>query len=139
MVVRIGQSCSRLSFAEFSQSRLPERMHEAVVEDALGDALIGHVSRDPTAIEGREKPAPKPTAETPKRKRGRPRKSEEKPEQSDRLERQVNGMGLSEMLKDLPKACDHGAKKNAYPEILGAPVPDNQQACQIYPITDTRK
>ena len=82
--------------------------------------FIGHVSRDSTAIEGREKPAPKPmtetpkpTAEAPKRKRGRPRKGEEKPKQPGRLERRVNGMDLNEMLKDLPKACDHGAKKNA--------------------------
>ncbi len=101
------------AFAEFSQCRLPERMHEALVEETLGDELIGHVSRDSTAIEAREKPAPKPKAKTPKRKRGRPRKGEEKPKQPDRLERQVNGMDLDEMLDDLPKVCDHGAKKNA--------------------------
>ena len=40
------------AFAEFSQFRIPERMHEALVEEAMGDALIGHVSRDSTAIEG---------------------------------------------------------------------------------------
>ena len=61
------------AFAEFSQCRLPERMHEALVEETLGDELIGHVSRDSTAIEAREKPAPKPKAKTPKRKRGRRR------------------------------------------------------------------
>ena len=88
-------------------------MHKALVEEALGDTLIGHVSRDSTAIEGREKPEPKLAAEAPKRKRGRPRKGEEKPRQPGRLERQVNGMDLDEMLDDLPKACDRGAKKNA--------------------------
>ncbi len=36
------------AFAEFSQSRLPERMHEALVEEALGDALIGHGTRRPS-------------------------------------------------------------------------------------------
>ena len=41
------------------------------------------------------------------------RKGEEKPKQPGRLERQVNGMDLDEMLDGLPKACDHGAKKNA--------------------------
>ena len=101
------------AFAEFSQFHLPERMHKALVEEALGDTLIGHVSRDSTAIEGREKPEPKLAAEAPKRKRGRPRKGEEKPRQPGRLERQVNGMDLDEMLDDLPKACDRGAKKNA--------------------------
>ena len=38
---------------------------------------------------------------------------EEKPKQPERLERQVNGMDLDEMLDELPKVCDHGAKKNA--------------------------
>ena len=102
------------AFAEFSEARLAERMHEALVKDALGEELIGHVSRDSTAIEGREKPAPKPaTVETPKRKRGRPRKGEEVAKEPGRLERQSNGMSLEEMLDDLPRACDHGAKKNA--------------------------
>ena len=102
------------AFAEFSQFRIPERMHEALVEEAMGDALIGHVSRDSTAIEAREKPAPKPEADkTPKRKRGRPRKGEEKTKKPSRLEQQVNGMSLDEMLAELPKLCNHGAKKNA--------------------------
>ena len=102
------------AFAEFSQSRLPERMHEALVEESLSDELIGHVSRDSTAIEAREKPAPKPEADkTPKRKRGRPRKGEEKTKEPSRLEQQVNGMSLDEMLAELPKLCNHGAKKNA--------------------------
>ncbi len=102
------------AFAEFSEARLAERMHEALVKEALGEELIGHVSRDSTAIEGREKPAPKPTpVEKPQRKRGRPRKGEEVEKEPGRLERQLNGMSLEEMLDDLPGACDHGAKKNA--------------------------
>ncbi len=66
------------TFAECSQSRLPERMHAALVAETLGDALIGHVSRDPTAIEARETPAPTPKARTPNRKGGRPRKGAER-------------------------------------------------------------
>ncbi len=101
------------AFAEFSQSRLPERMHAALVAETLGDALIGHVSRDPTAIEARETPAPTPKAGTPNRKRGRPRKGEERTKEPGRLEQQANGMDLDEMLDALPKVCDHGAKKTA--------------------------
>ncbi len=101
------------TFAEWSQSRLPERMHAALVAETLGDALIGHVSRDPTAIEARETPAPTPKAPTPNRKRGRPRKGEERTKEPGRLERQANGMDLDERLDALPKVCDHGAKKNA--------------------------
>ena len=44
----------------------------------LKDHLVGHISRDATAIEGREKPAPKDQTQ-PKRQRGRPRKGEERP------------------------------------------------------------
>ena len=101
------------AFAEFSEARLAERMHEVLVKDALGEELIGHVSRDSTAIEARETPAPKP-AKRPKRRRGRPRKGEEVEKEPSRLERQWSGgMSLDEMLDDLPSACDHGAKRNA--------------------------
>ncbi len=66
------------AFAEFSEARLAERMHEAQVKEALGCDLIGRVSRDSTAIKGWEKPVPKPKpVKTPKRKRDRPRKGEE--------------------------------------------------------------
>ena len=102
------------AFGEFSQSRLAERMHGHLVEEALGDEIIGHVSRDATAIEGREKAAPKPQAgEKPRRKRGRPRKGEEKPKEPTRLQRQAGGMSLEDMLDELPKACDVGTKRNA--------------------------
>ena len=35
------------------------RTHDALVKDYLADGLIGHVSRDSTAIVGREKPVKK--------------------------------------------------------------------------------
>lgn len=44
------------AFAEFAEARLAERVHEALVKEHLGEALIGHISRDGTAIEAREKP-----------------------------------------------------------------------------------
>ena len=68
-----GWTFSR-AFAEFADAGLAERAHAALIERTLKDHLVGHVSRDATAIEAREKPAKreKPVAET--RKRGRPRK-----------------------------------------------------------------
>jgi hypothetical protein len=101
-------------FAEFATSALPSRLHEALIQDTHADRLIGHISRDSTAIEAREKPAKsdKPAAE-PKRQRGRPRKGEIRPApQPSRIERQ-HGMTLTAMLADLPRACDVGAKRNA--------------------------
>lgn len=50
------------AFAEFAEERLAEKVHEALIKETLGDQLIGHVSRDSTAIFAREKvhtqPAP---------------------------------------------------------------------------------
>ena len=75
--------------------------------------LAGHISRDSTAIEGRERPTPKaPQPAKPKRGRGRPRKGEERLTEPRRLERQRN-MTLPEMLADLPYACDIGVKRDA--------------------------
>lgn len=101
------------AFAGFAASRLAERMHEALVVDVLGEALIGHVSRDSTAIEGREAAVAKVKVKRPKRRLGRPRKGEERPKAPSRLERQANGMSLKAMLDDLPRACDRGTKRNA--------------------------
>ena len=72
--------------------------------------MVGHVSRDVTAIEAREKPARKPRK--PKRKRGHPRKGEERPRERRRVERQLK-MILAQMLDDLPRTCDVGTKRNA--------------------------
>ena len=101
------------AFAECASSDLPARMHEALVTTALETPIVGHVSRDSTAIEAREKPAPKPAkAEKPKRKRGRPRKGEVVVKEDKRLDAQLR-MDLAEMIADLPKQCDRGTKRNA--------------------------
>ncbi len=101
------------AFAECASSDLPARMHEALVTTALETPIVGHVSRDSTAIEAREKPAPKPAkAERPKRKRGRPRKGEVVVKEDKRLDAQLR-MDLAEMIADLPKQCDRGMKRNA--------------------------
>ncbi len=104
------------AFAEFAASELPQRLHQALIEATQKERLIGHISRDSTEIEVREKPLPKPTANIPAkptRKRGRPKKGEQPaaPEPT-RLERQA-GMTLEQMLDDLPRDCNVGAKKNS--------------------------
>ena len=101
------------AFAEFAASDLPGRLHEALLDRTLKGHLAGHVSRDSTAIPGRESPAPKPAATArPKRRRGRPRKDELRAKEPRRLQRQAS-MTLEEMLEDLPKVCDIGVKRNA--------------------------
>ena len=105
------------AFAGFARQDLPARVHEALIRTQLGDGVMGHVSRDSTAIQARETPvkvaqeaAPKPAP----RKRGRPRKGEvrEAPPKT-RLERQAAGMRLDAMLADLPQACDVGSKRDS--------------------------
>ncbi|MBF0527125.1 MAG: hypothetical protein HQK56_18745 [Deltaproteobacteria bacterium] len=80
------------------------------------DQLIGHISRDSTEIEAREKPQKKSqvdvTEAKPKRKPGRPKKGEEVIKENSRLKRQQD-MTLEQMLDDLPKVCDVGSKRNS--------------------------
>ena len=63
------------AFAEFAASALPSKVHEALIAQTHKDRLVGHISRDSTAIEAREKPVKPAAPETPKYKLGRPRKS----------------------------------------------------------------
>jgi hypothetical protein len=101
------------AFAGFSESRLPERVHEAFIKKSYQGETVGHNSRDATAIEAREKPLKKEPVENVAAKRGRPKQGEERVKPLTRIEKQANGMSLDEMLDDLPKACDVGTKKNS--------------------------
>jgi hypothetical protein len=109
------------AFAEFAESGIADLIHETLVREVLSGKLICHVSRDSTAIEGREKPYKPienelevlPTKETPTRKKGRPKKGEEPSiKEPTRLERHMN-MDLDSIKKDLPNICDVGGKKNS--------------------------
>lgn len=104
------------AFAEFAASELPQRLHAALIEATQKERLVGHISRDATEIEAREKPAPVVAEAKPerlRRKRGRPRKGEVVPApEPTRIERQRT-MTLEEMLDELPRACNVGTKKNS--------------------------
>jgi hypothetical protein len=103
------------AFAEFAQTEWGQQVHAALIEKTQAERLVGHISRDATSIEAREKPTPKPqiaapVAPRPRRKRGEPKA----PEQMKRLERQCSGtMTLAEMVADLPRVCDVGCKTNS--------------------------
>ncbi len=111
-------------------------MHEALIKEHLGHSLIGHLSRDGTAIEARERPVrvvdtpsvqadatqdsllpvqalvarqtPAPAA----RKRGRPRRGEVRAPKETSISRQ-RGQRLAQMIEELPRPCDRGSKCNA--------------------------
>jgi hypothetical protein len=101
------------AFAEFSKSRLPERVHATVIKESYANEIVGHNSRDSTAIEAREKPLKKKPIQKIAAKRGRPKQGEERIKPLTRIEQQASGMGLADMLNDLPTACDVGTKKNS--------------------------
>ena len=78
----------------------------------LATMLWGHISRDSTVIEAREKPVRKALKAKTARKRGRPRKGDVRPKELRRLERQLM-QPLERMLAELPTSCDVGTKRNA--------------------------
>lgn len=110
-----SESTFSRAFAEFAEGDLPQRIHEAMIKKHLGGKLVGHVSRDSTAIQGREKPARKeePAAPPVKAKRGRPRKDEVREAKAPRRLEVQPGRTLKENLADLPAVCDRGGKKDS--------------------------
>lgn len=106
------------AFAEFAAQGLPERVHEQLVRRHLQDHIVGHISRDATEIEAREKPPrrssddPPPPA-PPKPKRGRPRKHEVLPPKPLTRIEQQRTQSLDEMRAALPTQCDVGVKRNS--------------------------
>lgn len=127
------------AFEEFAQGRLAERVHEALIKEHLGSELIGHISRDGTAVEARERPAKAAVAaaaaataaqavifpatkiavETsapapaPARKRGRPRRGEVRAAAKESPIRCQRQQSLAQMLEAIPTTCDRGTKCNA--------------------------
>lgn len=99
-----SESTFSRAFAAFARGELPTRLHAAVIAATHEARLVGHISRDSTAVEAREKatsgPSPKP-APAPV------------PAEAPRLiERQVT-MSLAQMLAELPNHCAKGVKRNA--------------------------
>ena len=70
------------AFAEFAQSELPQLLHRALIAATQSDRLIGHLSRDSTAIEARERfpdALPKPDPKKKKKYKKRPKRAKELP------------------------------------------------------------
>jgi hypothetical protein len=106
------------AFAEFAAQRLPERVHEHLVRQQLRGHVIGHMARDATEIEAREKPVRRapddaPPPEAPTRKRGRPRRDEVRPPKPLTRIEQQRTQSLDEMRAALPTQCDVGVKRNS--------------------------
>jgi Transposase DDE domain/Transposase domain (DUF772) len=107
------------AFAEFAAMELPQFVHQAVIAETQKDRLIGHISRDSTAIEARERfPETKKKADKPAIQEKKPRakhqmkrkKTRVKP--ATRLQRQ-RSMKLPAMLEELPAECSIGSKTSS--------------------------
>lgn len=105
---------------DFSEGPKMVQALNALVTRYHEGRIIGHISRDSTAIEARETPANKKsdvvTAKL-KLKRGRPRKGEIRPKKEpSQLEAQL-GQTASKSLSKLQKECAWGCKKNSQGNI----------------------
>ncbi|MCF6318381.1 MAG: transposase, partial [Proteobacteria bacterium] len=99
---------------EFSKMEIAEITHKNIIKNYLSEDIIGHISRDSTAINAREKPLKTHNEKsTIPKKRGRPKKGEVRMKEPTRLEKQSLGMTIKAMLSDLPTACNIGTKKNS--------------------------
>ena len=108
-----SESTFSRAFAEFAVQGLGRVVHEGMVESYLKKELIGHVSRDSTAIAGREKAAKKEKVLKVARKRGRPAKGEQRPpKELTRLDKQLN-QEAAIAISELPTVCNRGIKKNS--------------------------
>jgi Transposase DDE domain/Transposase domain (DUF772) len=119
------------AFTEFAAMELPQFVHEALIRDTQKDRLVGHIARDSTAIEVRERfkdSAAKRKAKAEKKKAkqakknkkvraGSPRKGQPREKEKTRLQRQRD-MTLPQMLDELPRQCDIGVKTSSqgYPQ-----------------------
>ena len=122
------------AFDEFARTELPQQLHEAVIAATQQQRLIGHIARDSTAIAVRERypetaeqkaakqQARKERAKAkhakaqPKGKTGRKKGSKDArakaADRGTRIQRQRH-QKLERMLKELPRQCDTGTKRNS--------------------------
>ncbi len=102
------------AFAEFAASELPQRLHEALTRQSRQGQPIGHIARDSTAIEARERypENPPPKVARQKYKRGpKPKRSTPRSQRS-RSEAQ-RGRAVLDMLAELPRHCSLRVQKSS--------------------------
>jgi hypothetical protein len=98
------------AFAEFAATDAPQRVHAALIERSYAQQLVGHISRDSSAIVAREKDQSKNKTKPPRASRSKKRT----PEQMTRIERQsLPETTIEQMLADLPRLCDKGCKNDS--------------------------
>jgi hypothetical protein len=111
-------------FAEFAVGELPQQLHQAIIAATQRDRLIGHIARDSTAIQARErfpevgragkgKGKGKNKAKSRPKRQKRPFAKAKAAERGTRIQRQRH-QKLERMLADLPRHCDLGVKTGSH-------------------------
>ena len=136
------------AFREFSDGNLLQLVHETMIRNCLGDKIIGHISRDSTAIPAREKPIRKPKEackekgskdkacknkackkkackknackKTACKKKAVRRKAVRHSPSAGELKRLDIQVRrtMAENIADLPRQCDIGVKKNSMGHVF---------------------
>jgi len=98
------------AFAEFAATEAPQRIHAALIRRSYAGQVVGHISRDSTAIVAREKDQSKQKTKRPRASRSKNRT----PEQMTRIERQcLPETTMEQIMADLPRLCDKGCKNDS--------------------------
>lgn len=98
------------AFAEFAATEVPQRVHAALIKRSYAEQVVGHISRDSTAIAAREKDQSKHKTKRPRASRSKNRT----PEQMTRIERQcLPETTMEQIMADLPRLCDKGCKNDS--------------------------
>lgn len=110
-----SESTLSRAFAEISEYNIYGQLHDSLIKNSFKDHLVGHISRDSTAITAREKAIgkyKKDEQKENKNKRGRPRKGDvrEKPEKVVDIQARSS---LDDNLINLPTECNFGTKKSS--------------------------
>jgi hypothetical protein len=97
------------AFAEFAQSELPQQLHAGLIAGTQQGRLIGHIARDATAIQAREK---FPEGQ-PKKVKYRPRPKRAKASQRGTRLQCQRKQTLAQQIAALPQQCSIGTKKSS--------------------------
>jgi hypothetical protein len=98
-------------FKEFSSYALPDKAHQALIKDIYKDKILGHVVKDSTPLEAREKAVKKDSRENRKKAKADKKKATKAGELT-RRQKQLKSQDINQMMNDLPKQCDIGMKKS---------------------------
>lgn len=98
------------AFAEFASSEMMQHIHQALIEQTQRNRLIGHIARDSTAIEARER---FPESYTPRRKPKPRRPKRSRPEARRSRIQQQGQQSQAEQLQGLSRHCSLGVKKSS--------------------------